>query len=218
MTYLLPAPRIAGLLPARCPRIVTRVTPDSLTAAQEEVLQAALTHAEAAAEGCYAAAKYGPEWFAVSVLTRPECDGLVLYGYLRPHPDRKLKMWYALTDLGLERARALRLDLEAAANSPAPREASGCAVSPRRGEVGVARAAALRRLTRELAFQGFVILAEAGRGPHLGEQAFIHLFTRETRLYRCPLGTDRWEERRAGYYKADPSFARSQASLRAIPI
>jgi len=212
MIALLPAPRIAGLLPARCPRIVTRVTPDSLTAAQEEVLQAALTPAEAAAEGCYAAARYGPEWFAVSVLTRPECDGLVLYGYLRPHPDRKLKMWYALTPLGLERARALRLDLEAeAANSPSP-----CMERGTGGEVS--RAAALRRLTRELAFQGFVILAEAGRGPHLGEQAFIHLFTRETRLYRCPLGTDRWEERRAGYYKADPSFARSQASLRAIPI
>jgi len=136
MTHLLPAPRSAGLLPARCPRIVTRVTPDSLTAAQEEVLQAALTHAEAAAEGCYAAAKYGPEWFAVSSMTRPECDGLVLYGYLRPHPDRKLKMWYALTPLGMERARALRLDLEAeAANSPSPCMGRGSAVSPRRGEV-----------------------------------------------------------------------------------
>lgn len=215
MIYLLPAPRIAGLLPARCPRIVTRVTPDSLTAAQEEVLQAALTHAEAAAEGCYAAARYGPEWFAVSVLTRPECDGLVLYGYLRPHPDRKLKMWYALTDLGLERARALRLDLEAEAAVLAP---ASMARNDRQAALEVARAAALRRLTRELAFQGFVILAEAGRGPRLGEQAFIHLFTREIRLYRCPLGTDRWEERRAGYYKADPSFARNQASLHAIPI
>lgn len=212
MTYLLPAPRIAGYLPARCPRVVKHVAPHSLTASQEEILLAGLAHVEAVAGGCYQHTKYGPEWFAVSELTRPECEGLELYGYLKRHPNRKLSMWYALTALGQDRADVLRADREQA---PRPTLPIGAGLQE---SLEFRRRENLNRLIRELAFQGFVVLAEGGRGPHLGEQAVINMFSREMRLYRCPLGSDRWEERDGGYYQTDAAFARQQSQLVAIPF
>lgn len=219
MIYLLPAPRIAGYLPAVCatpaPAVVPPLRPDSLNATQEEILLTALIHRDLLDAGHYAAVHptYGQDYFAVSELTRPDALKLVLYGYLEKHPDRKLQMWYRLSELGTFRARDLRRLRDAEPLPLLPADAT------RQQRLEFDRRANLRRLGQELAFQGFVVLAEAGRGPLLGEIAFINVFTRHQRLYRCALGSSTWKERLAGYFPLrNPEMARQQMLLAEIPL
>lgn len=195
--YLLPAPQIAGLLPAwSSPAPLDRIQPSvALTAAEEAILLTALYHHEAAQEPGYRCADDTlVGWLPVHKASRTAANDLILYGYLKKHPDKRKRMWYALTDDGLYRAQLLAQVEDAAAPLPAGAAPQDRLLHQRRTN--------LHKLVVELSMQGFKPYAEAGRGPSFGEQAFYNVFTREVRLYRCPLGMDRWRERTDGYYAA----------------
>ena len=214
MTYLLPAPKIAGLLPAwASPAPLDRIQPaEALTPGEEAILLTALYHHDAAQEpGFRCADDTLAGWLPVHQASRTWADNLIMYGYLRKHPNKRRKIWYGLTDDGLYRARLLA-DAEATADPLLPTDASNQQRLERQ------RRDNLHRLTVELSMQGFAPYAEAGRGPGHMEQAYYNVFTREVRLYRCPLGTSRWRERDGGYYATDAVPAMSEADMLAIPF
>jgi hypothetical protein len=219
MTYLLPAGDPVLLLPAwASPAPVDRIQPaEALTPGEEAILLTALYHHDAAQEpGFRCADDTLAGWLPVHQASRTWADNLFMYGYLRKHPNKRRKMWYGLTDDGLYRARLLA-DAEAAADPPLHPDCTQSASSTQQ-RLERQRRDNLHRLTVELSMQGFAPYAEAGRGPGHIEQAYYNVFTREVRLYRCPLGTSRWRERDGGYYAADTVPAMSEADMLAIPF
>jgi hypothetical protein len=120
--YLLPSPKIAGLLPAwASPAPLDRIQPaEALTPGEEAILLTALYHHDAAQEPGFRCADDAlAGWLPVHQASRTWADNLIMYGYLRKHPNKRRKMWYGLTDDGLYRARLLA-DAEATADPPLP--------------------------------------------------------------------------------------------------
>ena len=208
---LLPAPAPVLLLPAwASPEPVQHSAPRfALSDVEAALLLVALMHHNAGYNTVTVGE--GVTWFPVQKDTRTDADNLVLYGYFTKHPNKRKKMWYALTEDGLIRAQREQEAAEAQeVDHPAP--------DTRQDRLHWERRHNLEALTREMGHQGFVLYNEAGRGITYGEQAFYNVFSREIVLYRCSLGSAVWRQRQDGYFKPDPAFQVAIADVVEIPF
>lgn len=205
----LPAPRIAGLLPAWAspePSLVTRPL-TALTDGEEALLVTLYTQKLSISDGKLKLGEDGERWLPIGQHARKQADMLVSYGYLEKHPSGRRSRWYGMTEDGLLRAKvALKARESDEHQMPLAVSAAQGRINNRTDSTSDRmlvlrwkRQDSLRRLAEELGHQGYVLYHEDGRYSH-GEQAFYNLWTREMVLFTSRIGDWAWRLRPGGYF------------------